>query len=469
MAGPGSDITRRVEIGIMREATPAATEARPIPERLNRAAFRTSERGVRRSDQRYLNPYQSRKQYNPFCKIPGCPLPQPWQAFRVLKRYASASSQCHGHQLSGFAGKRLSLRSLTAKVMRHPLPLAFSRFFFLFSQDGAEVWPTVAIATSNTGPHAYVVAVPTLGLVRLRQRTADVDDSVPLPFAAHDLRRFAQYRAGMLQRTVQRTVFFGRKVELAVTAEPLDMYPQVKLGGLAGFLHFGGVTQLSVQVGKLELLLESLSSLLGPSVVVGGPVAHPLLELPLASLALPLEDKLALLSNDAVKEVKGLVLLPGEVGTEHPQHVGLHPRDIELDSVGQGQGFFFGSFHRGEWQWRFGHIRGEGTLGIQVCPHRLQLRRGISIRAIIRYTQRQVNHPTPCEATGSRYNAIITLGTHDATPSLGSLTCVRSEVKLGQYQAPHRCGLCGTLAIWLSDAVFVGCIKVRQGQSENNN
>lgn len=418
ITGPGSDITARIEISIDCEPTPMTTKARPIPERLHRPALEASERGVRRRDERYSNSCQSRKQDNPFCKVPGCPLLPSWQAFRVLKRNASARSQSHGHQLSGFSGERLSLRSLMAKVMRVSLPLTFSHLFFLLFKNGAKVRPLVAIGASDRSPHPYVISVPFFCFTGLRQRTANIDNRIPFALSAQDLGGLAKSGPWIIESTIQCSVLAGRQIKLAVTGETLNMHPEIPVGRMPGLLHLGGITKLGVQVGQLELLFERFGCFPGPFVVIGGSVAHPLLKLTLSSLALALEDKLTFLSHDRVQKVKLPVLLPGKVVTQHRQHVTLDARDIELDPVGQGQGFL-GLFHHADLH--FGQILTSSCLGTQIWPQRRQVRCTILTRTLrsIPASKRRVKDPAPCEVTGSRHSAIITLGTHDATPSLG--------------------------------------------------
>ena len=349
MAGPGPDVTRCVVVGIVGKPAPTATEARPIPERLSRTAAGAGERSVGRRDERYWNPCQTGKQRNPFCKIPGCPLSPAWQTFRVLKRHASARSQSYENQLAGFTGKRLSLWSLTTKVSRHPLPLTLSLPFFLSFQDRAEVWAPVAITASNTGPHTHIITVPFLSFSNFGQEAADVNDGVPFPLAAHHLGRLTKGGSRVRKGAVNGLVLPGWQVELAVSGESLNVHPEVKVSSFAGFLDFCRVAEFSMQVGKFHLPLECPGSFLGPLIVEESPTAHPLFKFPLTCLRLTLEDKLTFLRHDTVEEVDGFVLLPRKVGAQYPQHITLYPRDIELDPVGQGQGFL-GLFHSGEWQ-----------------------------------------------------------------------------------------------------------------------
>ena len=350
MAGPTSYYTARVEVGIMGKPTPITTEHFPTTESLYRPAGGASERGVRRGDQLNPDSYQRGKKRSAFCKEPRCMLLVSQESLRVLKRNASASSQCHGHQFSGFMSEHLSLRGLTAEVMGLALSLTFGRPFFLFLQDGAEVRPTVSIRSGHCCSYAHVIPVPFFGFVGFGQRTADVDNGVPLALAAHDLGGLAQLCSRMLQGPVECPVLLGWQVELAVSAKPFDVYPKIKAGGLPGLLHLCGITKLSVQVGQFHrfgapLLLESFGRLSGPFVISGGPVTYSLLELTFTCLRLAFERKFSFLGHHGIQKINLGVVLALKVTTKHTQQVGLDPGRVELDTISQSKSLVWGVLH----------------------------------------------------------------------------------------------------------------------------
>jgi len=350
MAGPTSNYTARVEISVMGEPTPITTEHFPTTESLYRPAFRASEGGVRRGDQPNRHSYQRGKQNSAFGKVPRCMLLVSQESLRVLKRKASPRSQSYENQLTGFPGKRLSLRSLTAEVMGLALPLTFGRSFFLLFQDRAQVWATIALAASHGGPNTYVVAVPLSCLIGFGQRTTNIDNGVPLPFVAHDLSSLAKLCPGVLQGSVERPVLLSGQVELAPSGQSLNVYPEVKACGLAWLLHLGGITKLSPKVGQFQrfgapLLLESSGSLSGPFVISDGPVTYSLLKFTFASLTLALKPELTFLGYYGVQEIKLPMVFSLKVTTKHSQQVGLDPGGIELDTIGQRKRLVWGVLH----------------------------------------------------------------------------------------------------------------------------
>src|SRR5258706_15096446 len=156
---PMTDITTRILIRVCREPARQAPELRLVSECIPGPAVRASERSVGRVTEPYRHPYHSSQQQNALREESRTPLFPPGQTVRILQRNTSTRPASTAHQLPGFPGLHLSLRTHFIGPIT-PLLLIHGASVALTIQEGAQIATPIAITTSDSSTHADIHADP---------------------------------------------------------------------------------------------------------------------------------------------------------------------------------------------------------------------------------------------------------------------------------------------------------------------
>ncbi len=253
-----TQIKRSVEVSIMGETTPPTSKRSSVPlSWLDRPTLRASDGGVGWGDHLDSNAHQGSEQRHTCAEVPRRVLLPADEPFRVFQGYASTRSLSHGHKLTGFSGKHLSLSgglnpALNASFLVHrsPVPLSI--------QNGSEIRPLVAVRASNRSPDSHVTADKLFGLPYLRTGRPpawDLDSYTHIPFAvlAEHFSLLTQLGSRQGQSPVDSPVPSCWEVEFSHT---LDHDPEVKALSLSGILDLSSVNKLGFEHRRLELLAQ---------------------------------------------------------------------------------------------------------------------------------------------------------------------------------------------------------------------
>lgn len=157
---PIPDIARRIDVRVVGKSTAPASKHLLMPLfLLNPSAARASDGCVGRTDERNRDAYQSGQQRHTCSKEPRCMAFPSDKPLRVLQADSSTRTLSYEHSFSGFAGKNLSLRTgfnapINTALLVHCASGALS------FKCGPQVWPFVAIGSSDGGSRPHIAANP---------------------------------------------------------------------------------------------------------------------------------------------------------------------------------------------------------------------------------------------------------------------------------------------------------------------
>lgn len=271
---PGRKIQGRVLVGVAGEAAREAPEHFFPSERIPRRAPRAGLTAPRCLQEPNSNAHHAREQFNPLCKLAGCPSSPAWQVPWVFQTDSSTSRQCYEHRLSGFTGNNLSLK--TTRIAPS-LAIALSLVRVRTINDWLQAKTMIPITAHDCSAHAHITPQPALRSLNLSQWDTNRDSGVPLPIFSEDLGTLVEMGTGQGECPVNCPMFAGRDIEPAVSTPAggcaANHDPEVKVSSLTWLLHFGRVNQLSFECSG------GMACLCGAAVVNEGPAVSPAYEL----------------------------------------------------------------------------------------------------------------------------------------------------------------------------------------------
>jgi hypothetical protein len=121
------------------------------------------------------------EQFNPLCKLAGCPPSVPWQALRIFQADASTSRPCYEYGLSRFFGNNLSLKCPCIAFARHGLK-SFAGPSWA-EDDALQRAASIPVTTDHSMTHAHVTPKPTVRLLYFARWYGDRNMRVPFAVA----------------------------------------------------------------------------------------------------------------------------------------------------------------------------------------------------------------------------------------------------------------------------------------------
>ncbi len=248
---PTTNIPRCVNVSVVsKPATPTPKHLFLPLSLLYPATRRAGEACVSWLDQNNRDAYQCGQQPHARSKVPGRVAFPPDQPLRVFQGNASARTVTHGDNLTGFAGKHLSLGTRFNRTI-NTAPLIHRAAVALSFQDGAQVGAFVPVAPCHSGSRANVAPEPRGRLLDFGQRDRHGHASVPLVVSSEHLGTFVQRGPRQRQGAVDCPMPFGRNIEAAITAPrggcPSQHNPAVKALCFAWSLNLRRVNQFGFQ------------------------------------------------------------------------------------------------------------------------------------------------------------------------------------------------------------------------------